>query len=76
MGSDTEGIVPSRSPGMIMVSEVIEAFQPQLINPGPDRHVEETVNDVMSEFLKAGHGQVDDVSFSDLLARAAEARDD
>jgi len=76
MGSDTEGIVPSRSPASIMVSEVIEAFQPQLINPGPDRRVEETVNDVMSEFLKAAHDQVDDVSFSDLLARAAEARDD
>jgi membrane protein len=76
MGSDTEGIVPSRSPGRIMVSEVIEAFQPQLISTGPNRQVEETVNDVMSEFLNAGHEQVDDVSFSDLLARAAVARGD
>jgi len=76
IGPDTEGIVPSRSPDTIMVSEVIEIFQPQLINPGPDRQVEETVNDVMSQFLTAGHEQVNDVSFSDLLTKAAEARGD
>ena len=76
MGSDTEGIVPSKSPGSIMVSEVIETFQPQLINPGPNRHIEDAVNDLMSEFLNAGHRRVDDLSFSDVLAKAAEARDD
>jgi len=76
LGSDTEGIVPSRSPETVMVSEVIEAFQPQLIIPGPNRNVEKTVNDIMSEFLNAGHERVDDLSFSDVLARAAEAHGD
>ena len=76
LGSDTEGVVPARSPGSIMVSEVIQAFQPQLISPGPNREFEETVNDVMSEFLSAGHEKVDDVSFSDVLKRAADSRGD
>ncbi len=71
MGSETEGIVPSRSPDTVMVSEVIEAFQPQLMEPGPNRQVEEIVNDLMTEFLEAGHSQVDDISFRDLVARAA-----
>ena len=67
MGSDTEGIVPSRSPDTVMVSEVIEAFEPQIMDPGPNRPIEETVNDLMSEFLGAGHRRVDDISFGDVL---------
>ena len=72
LGSDTEGVVPSRSPGTIMVSEVIEVFQPQLINPGPNRALEETVNHLMSEFLGAGHDQLEDLTFGDVLTKAAE----
>ncbi len=73
LGSQSEGIVPSKPPASVMVSEVIEAFQPQLMDPGPNRQIEETVNVIMSEFLTAGHQQVDDVSFQDVLAKAAEA---
>lgn len=76
MGTETEGIVPSRSPDTVMVSEVIEAFQPQLMDPGPNRQVEETVNDLMTEFLDAGHSRVDDISFRDLVARAAKEPED
>jgi membrane protein len=76
MGSDTEGIVPSRSPDTVMVSDVIEAFQPQIIDPGPNRQVEEIVNEIMSEFLEAGHSRVDDISFRDIVERAAKAQGD
>ena len=73
LGPDTEGIVPARPPNSVTVSEVIEAFQPQLMEPGPNRRIEETVNVIMSEFLAAGHEQVDDLSFQDVLEKAAEA---
>ncbi len=76
MGSDTEGIVPSRSPDTVMVSEVIETFQPQIMEPGPNRQVEEIVNELMSEFLEAGHSRVDAISFRDLVERAAKAPGD
>ena len=72
LGSDTEGVVPSRSPATIMVSEVIEVFQPQLINPGPNRELEETVNHLMTDFLDAGHKKVDDLSIQDVLAKTAD----
>lgn len=76
LGSGTEGVVPARPPDSVMVSEVIEAFQPQLMDPGPNRAVEEAVNDLMSGFLRAGHRRVDDVSFSDILNRVAKADED
>jgi membrane protein len=69
LGSDTEGVVPSTSPDQVKVSEVIAAFQPQAMDPGPNRKVEETVNDLMGQFLDAGHGRVGDLSFRDVLAR-------
>ena len=71
VGSATEGIVPARPPDTVMVSEVIEAFQPQLMDPGPNREVEEIVNDLMSEFLDAGHRQIEDMDFGAVLARIA-----
>ncbi len=37
LGSDTAGVVPARSPGNVKVSEVIEAFQPQIMDPGPEQ---------------------------------------
>ncbi len=73
LGSGTEGVVPARPPDSVMVSEVIEAFEPQLMDPGPNRAVEEAVNDLMSGFLRAGHRRVDAVSFNDILKRVAEA---
>jgi len=73
LGNQTEGIVPSKSPERVMVSEVIQAFQPQLMDPGPSRPIEESVNELMSEFLDAGHDRVEDISIHDLLARADEA---
>jgi len=76
LGSGTEGVVPARPPDSVMVSEVIEAFQPHLMDPGPNRAVEEAVNDLMSGFLRAGHRRVDDVSFNDILSRVAEADED
>ncbi len=71
LGSDTLGIVPSTSPDNVLVSDVMSAFEPQMMEPGPNRRVEKTVNDLMSEFLRAGHGEVGDLSFGDVLARAA-----
>ena len=71
LGSDTEGIVPARPPDGVMVSDVIEAFQPQLMDHGPDRPVEETVNELMQEFLDAGHGRLAEVSFAEVLARTS-----
>jgi membrane protein len=76
LGSDTSGVVPSRSPDTIMVSEVIGAFEPQIVDPGPGRPLEETVNQLMGDFLEAGHAEVDDMSFRDVLARAAEQAGD
>jgi membrane protein len=73
LGADTEGIVPARPPDDVRVSEVIEAFQPQLMDHGPDRPVEETVNEIMREFLIAGHERVSDMSFGDVLVRAGDS---
>jgi membrane protein len=75
LGSDGEGIVPARPPDQVLVCEVIEAFQPQMMDPGPNRCVEETVNELMAEFLDAGHRRVADLSFGDVLQRVA-ARED
>lgn len=69
LGSGTEGVVPARPPDSVMASQVIEAFQPQLINPGPNRAVEEAVNDLVCEFLKAGHSSIGDLSFKVILDR-------
>jgi membrane protein len=69
LGTDREGIVPSRPPASVRVSEVIEAFQPQMVDPGPNRAVEEIVNDLMKGFLRAGHVKVEQLSFADLLAK-------
>ncbi|MCU0303660.1 MAG: YihY family inner membrane protein [Thermoanaerobaculales bacterium] len=70
LGSDTEGVVPARPTGTVMVSEVIAAFEPQLVDPGPDRPVEEAVNQTVREFLAAGHERVGELTLSELLARA------
>ena len=59
-----------RDPERVMVSEVIQAFQPQLMDLGPSRPIEESVNELMSEFLDAGHDRVEDISIHDLLVRA------
>ena len=72
LGSGTEGVVPARPPDSVMVSEVIEAFQPQLMDPGPNRAIEEAVNDLMSGFLNAGHEYVGDLSFKAVLDRVSE----
>ena len=69
LGSGTEGVVPARPPDAVMASEVIEAFQPQMMDPGPNRAVEEAINDLMSGFLKAGHASVGDLSFKVILDR-------
>lgn len=71
MGSDTSGIVPSSPPDSVKVSQVIGAFEPQIMEPGPNRPIEKTVNDLMSEFLDAGHDQLEDMTFGDVLAKAA-----
>jgi membrane protein len=75
LGPDSEGVVPATSPDRIMVSEVIEAFQPQPMDPGPNRRVEETVNHLMDDFLNAGHGSIKDLSFRDVLSWVEETRD-
>jgi membrane protein len=72
LGADTEGVVPARSPDRIKVSEVIETFQPQPMDLGPNREVEETVNRLMGEFLDAGHSRIGDLSFRELLVRVDE----
>lgn len=69
LGSGTEGVVPARPPDAVMASEVIEAFQPQMMDPGPNRAVEEAINDLMSGFLEAGHASVGDLSFKVILDR-------
>jgi membrane protein len=71
LGSDTLGIVPATAPDKVMVSEVMGAFEPQIIEAGPHAQIEKTVNDLMTEFLRAGHERVADTSFADVLARAA-----
>ncbi len=74
--SDAFGIVPSMAPDRVLVSDVIGAFEPQIMEPGPNRPIETTVNDLMSEFLRAGHEEVGELSFGDVLARAdGEAAD-
>ena len=72
LGSDTEGVVPARPPDSVIVSEVIEAFQPQLMDPGPNRAVEEAVNDVLGGFLNAGHESVGDLTFKTILDEVAK----
>ena len=72
IGSDTEGVVPARSPDRVKVSEVIEVFQPETMDPGPNRRVEETVNDLIAAFLEAGHDRVGDLTFRDLLDRVVD----
>lgn len=72
LGTGTEGVVPARPPDSVMVSEVIEAFQPQLMDPGPNRAIEEAVNDLMSGFLNAGHEEVGDLSFKAVLDLVSE----
>jgi membrane protein len=72
LGPDTEGIVPARPPDAVRVSEVIAAFQPQMMEPGPNRAVEEAVNDLVGGFLDAGHDRVGDVSFAEVLERVRE----
>ena len=69
LGSGTEGVVPARPPDAVMASEVIEAFQPQMMDPGPNRAVEEAINDLMGGFLKAGHASIGDLSFKAILDR-------
>jgi membrane protein len=68
LGPDTEGIVPARSPDRVMVSEVIDVFQPQRHDLAPNRRVEHAVALVMDEFLEAGHRAVGDLSFRSLLS--------
>ena len=72
MGSDTSGIVPSMSPDKVKVSDVIAAFEPQIMEPGPNRPIEKTVNDLMSEFLDSGHERLADLTFGDVLTKASE----
>lgn len=72
LGADGEGVVPARPPGAVMVSEVIAAFQPQMMEPGPNRAVEETVNRLVAEFLDAGHARMHDVSFGAVLERVED----
>ena len=67
LGNEGEGVVPARPPREVMVSEVIAAFQPQLMDPGPNRVVEEAVNELMGSFLKAGHDELADLSFGAVL---------
>jgi membrane protein len=72
LGADDEGIVPARPPGSVGVGEVVAAFQPQMMDPGPNRAVEETVNRLIGDFLDAGHRQLDDISFGEVLDRVDE----
>ncbi len=76
MESDSLGIVPSMSPDKVMVSDVIAAFEPQIMEPGPNRPIEKTVNDLMSEFLVAGHDELENLTFGDVLTRAAKDDED
>jgi membrane protein len=73
LGPDTEGIVPARSLDAVMASDVIAAFQPQEMDPGPNRAVEEAVNGLMSDFLEAGHRRVGDVSIQAVVDQVAES---
>ena len=43
--------------------------------PGPNRAVEESVNDLMADFLEAGHGRMDDISFRTVLGTVEEHTD-
>jgi len=72
LGPETEGVVPARPSDVVTVSEVIEAFQPQMMDPGPNRAIEETVNELMGEFLSAGHERVADLDFRTVLKRVAD----
>ncbi len=69
--SDAFGIVPSMSPDKVLVSDVIGVFEPEIMEPGPNRPIEKTINDLMIEFLDAGHEKFENVTFADVLAKAA-----
>ena len=45
------------------------------MEPGPNREVEEVVNDLMSEFLNAGHREIEDMDFRAVLGRIARDED-
>jgi membrane protein len=76
LGSSTEGIVPARPPEAVTVSEVIEAFQAQLIELLPNRAAEEVVNELVSGFLAAGHQEMGGATFRTVLDRVSGAADD
>jgi len=67
LDSSREGIVPARPPAAVSLSEVIEAFQPHLMEPGPGRKAEQVVNDYMAGFLDAGHEKVGETTFRTVI---------